>query len=73
MKYPIRKHPLEDLGKGTRGKHFKAYEAGTNFVLLSPDVAEASLNAEAANDALRMFIQIAGKTGRKQCSAAIFS
>jgi len=26
----------EDLGKGVRGKHLKAYGAGTNLVLLQP-------------------------------------
>jgi hypothetical protein len=64
-----KEYTAEDLGKGTRGKYFKAYETGTNLVLLSPDVAEAFPSDEAVNDALRMLIQIAGRTGRKRRSA----
>ena len=29
---------LEDLGTGVRGKYLEAYRAGTNLVLLSPDM-----------------------------------
>ena len=35
----------EDLGPGVRGKYLEAYRAGTNLVLLSPDVAKAFPNA----------------------------
>ena len=31
----------EDLAKGVRGKYLKAYRAGTNLVLLRPEVAKA--------------------------------
>jgi len=31
---------LEDLGTGVRGKYLEAYRAGTNLVLLSPEVAK---------------------------------
>lgn len=30
-----------DLGRGERGKHSSGFRAGTNLVLLAPDVAEA--------------------------------
>jgi hypothetical protein len=40
----------EDLGKGVRGKYYRAYSKGTNLVLLSPDVAAAFPTAEAVNE-----------------------
>jgi hypothetical protein len=54
----------EDLGKGVRGKYYKAYTKGTNLVLLSPDVAAAFLTAEAVNEALRSLIQVAKASTR---------
>ena len=39
----------EELGKGVRGKYYKAYTKGTNLVLLTPDVAAAFPTAEAVN------------------------
>jgi hypothetical protein len=52
----------EDLGKGVRGKHFEAYQKGTNLVLLSPDVAQAFPTEQAVNEALRSLINLAQKT-----------
>lgn len=49
----------EDLGKGVRGKHLKAYSAGTNLVLLQPEVAAAFPTERAVNDALSSLIEIA--------------
>ena len=54
----------EDLGKGVRGKYYKAYTKGTNLVLLSPDVAAAFPTAEAVNEALRSLIKIAQASTR---------
>jgi hypothetical protein len=47
------------LGRGVRGKYLKAYGAGTNLVLLSPDVAEAFPDETAVNEALRSLIKVA--------------
>ena len=44
---------------GVRGKYVEQYRAGTNLVLLDPDVAQAFPNDMAVNEALRMLIQIA--------------
>ncbi len=44
---------------GVRGKYVERYRAGTNLVLLDPDVAQAFPNEIAVNDALRMLIQVA--------------
>jgi hypothetical protein len=44
----------ELLKGGVRGKYADRYRAGTNLVLLDPDVAKAfANNAEAVNEALR--------------------
>lgn len=52
----------EDLGPGVRGKYFKTYRAGTNLVLLSPDVAKVFPTEQAVNDALRSLIDVAQKS-----------
>ncbi len=49
----------EDLGKGVRGKHLKAYRAGTNLVLLDPKVAAAFPTERAVNEALNGLIEVA--------------
>ena len=47
------------LKRGVRGKYAERYRAGTNLVLLAPDVAKAFANdAEAINEALRLVIQL---------------
>ena len=54
--------PEYDLSKLTgrvRGKYAERYRAGTNLVLLEPDVAEAFPDAAAVNQALRMLIEVA--------------
>jgi len=38
--------------RGVRGKYVKRYRAGTNLVLLAPDVARAFPTDKAVNDAL---------------------
>lgn len=48
----------ELLKNGVRGKYAEKYRAGTNLVLLEPDVAEAFPNAKAVNEALRLVVQI---------------
>ena len=48
----------ETLGKGVRGKYYKAYQKGTNVVLLSPDVAKAFPTSDAVNEALHEVIKL---------------
>jgi len=51
-------YKLSDFkAKGVRGKHFKRYRAGTNLVLLTPDVARAFPTDKAVNDALTELIR----------------
>jgi hypothetical protein len=53
-------YDLRELLKGgVRGKYVERYRAGTNLVLLDPDVAKAfANNTEAVNEALRLVIQL---------------
>jgi hypothetical protein len=46
-------------GIGTvHGKYAKRYQAGTNLVLLDPDVRKAFRSERAVNDALRLVIEL---------------
>ena len=50
---------LKELLKGaTRGKYAARYRAGTNLVLLDPDVAKAFPNEQAVNEALRLVLRL---------------
>lgn len=49
-----------DFSAGVRGKHYRAYQQGTNVVLLEPDLAEVFKDSEAVNHALRMLLDLAG-------------
>jgi hypothetical protein len=46
-------YDLSLLKGGVRGKYLKRYQAGTNLVLLAPDVRSAFPTDEAVNEALR--------------------
>jgi hypothetical protein len=49
----------ELLRTGVRGKYANRYKAGTNLVLLEPDVARVFADEEAVNEALRLVIALA--------------
>lgn len=49
----------ELLKHAVHGKYAERYKAGTNLVLLAPDVAEAFPDKQAVNDALRLVMQLA--------------
>jgi hypothetical protein len=51
--------PEYDFSKGVRGKHYRAYRAGTNVVLLEPDVAAAFNDSTSVNEALRLLMKVA--------------
>ena len=50
--------PEYDFSKGVRGKHAARYAAGTNVVVLEPDVAVKFRNAEEVNETLRAVASI---------------
>jgi len=51
-----REYDLSRLNGGVRGKYAARYRAGTNLVLLSPDVAEYFPDEKSVNNALRALI-----------------
>lgn len=46
------------LKGGVRGKYVGRYRAGTNLVLLEPDLAKAFPNDRAVNEALRLVLRL---------------
>lgn len=52
-------YDFSQLKGGVRGKYVERYKAGTNLVLLAPDVADVFPTDEAVNEALRLLIKIA--------------
>jgi len=62
--------PEYDFSGGVRGKHAAKFAAGTNLVLLDPDVASEFANAKEVNDTLRAVLQLTRRrNGRKKKSA----
>ena len=60
----------ELLKGGVRGKYVERYRAGTNVVLLAPDVAQAFPTEDAVNEALRLVMRISKiPTGIERSSA----
>ena len=47
-----------DFSKGIRGKHAAQYAAGTNVVVIEPDVAAEFPTAEEVNQTLRAVAQL---------------
>jgi len=50
--------PEYDFRSGVRGKYVSRYRAGTNVVVLEPDVAAAFPDAAAVNRALRTLLAV---------------
>ncbi len=64
-------YDLHKLLKGAvRGKYVKRYRAGTNLILLEPDVAKEFSSGEAVNEALRLVIQLSKIRSSKKRSPA---
>ena len=60
-----REYDLPKLNGGVRGKYTARYRAGTNLVLLSPDVAEHFPDEQSVNKALRSLIHGAKRPLRR--------
>ena len=54
-----------DLSKGVRGKYAARYAAGTNIVVLDPDVAQSFPDSRSVNEVLRALIKVAQRTTGK--------
>jgi hypothetical protein len=48
--------PEYDLRGGIRGKYYERYRAGTNIIVLDPDVAKIFRDSETVNTTLRQFL-----------------
>jgi hypothetical protein len=60
-----REYDLVKLKGGVRGKYLARYRAGTNLVLLSPDVAEYFPDEKSVNTALRALIHVVKGSRRR--------
>jgi len=58
------------LKGGVRGKYYKQATAGTNLVLLEPDVARAFPDSASVNRALRLLQEIATKSSKSTRSSS---
>jgi hypothetical protein len=63
-------YDLASLKGGVRGKYYKQASAGTNLVLLEPDVARAFPDSNSVNRALRLLQEIATKSSRSARSSS---
>ena len=57
-------YDLSRLEGGVRGKYYKQAIAGTNLVLLDPDVARVFPDSNSVNRALRLLREVATKSSR---------
>jgi hypothetical protein len=58
-------YDLARLKGGVRGKYYKQAVAGTNLVLLEPDVARTFPDSGSVNRALRLLQEVATKSSRR--------
>ena len=57
-------YDLSQLGRGVRGKYYRQAKAGTNLVLIEPDLAKAFPDQESVNRALRLLVTRASDATR---------
>jgi len=58
-------YDLSKLKGGVRGKYARRFRAGTNLVLLQPDVSKYFPDDQSVNTALRSLIRIATTRSRR--------
>ena len=56
--------PEYDFSNGVRGKYAARFRKGTNVVVLEPEVAKFFSDSAAVNNALRVLIEIAKRSGK---------
>lgn len=57
--------PEYDFSKAKRGKYAKRFAAGSNIVVLAPDVVKLFPDSESVNETLRAVGKIAKRSGKK--------
>ena len=55
--------PEYDFRAGVRGKYAQRYTAGSNVVVLAPDVAEIFVDSDSVNEALRVLAKLIRQRG----------
>jgi len=60
-----REYDLSKLKGAVRGKYTARYRAGTNLVLISPDIAAYFPDEQSVNTALRTLIRVAKRPVRR--------
>jgi hypothetical protein len=63
-------YDLARLKSGVRGKYYRRAMAGTNLVLLEPDVARVFPDSDSVNRALRLLHDVAAKSSGRMRRAA---
>lgn len=58
-----KEYDLSKLAGGVRGKYYRRATAGTNLVLIEPDLASMFPDSEAVNRALRVLAEAAQAAG----------
>ena len=53
---PLAPRPNLDFGKAVRGKYYDLMQAGTNIVLIAPDLLDTFPDSESVNEALRSLV-----------------
>jgi hypothetical protein len=56
--------PEYDFSGGVRGKYARRFAAGSNVVVIDPDIAKVFPDSKAVNEALRTLVRVAGKTAK---------
>ncbi len=56
-------YDLSQLKGGVRGKYYREATAGTNLVLIEPELADVFPDSESVNRALRMLVNTAAAAG----------
>jgi len=51
--------PEYDFTNAVRGKYYQRYQAGSNVILLDPDIARTFKDSESVNRALRLLLELA--------------
>jgi len=54
-----------DFSKGIRGKYAKRLVAGSNVVVLDPDLAKRFRDSRAVNQALRSLVELADRSAKQ--------
>ena len=61
---PLAPRPNLDLSKALRGKYYDRMQAGTNIVLIAPDLLDTFPDSASVNEALRGLKKIAARSIR---------